>query len=83
MKLASLSSRVDAVIGVSITPGAMAFTRMPSAARSRASDCVSIFTPPLDGEPNAAPTPANEAIEPTLMITPRVRAARPGRHGSC
>ena len=52
MKLASLagSSRVDAVIGVSITPGAMAFTRMPSAARSRASDCVSIFTPPLDGE---------------------------------
>ena len=52
MKPASRSGslRVDSVIAVAITPGAIALTRMPSGASSRASAWVSDFTPPLDGE---------------------------------
>ncbi|MCY1365067.1 hypothetical protein D9M69_518990 [compost metagenome] len=43
-------SRVAAVMGVSITPGASAFTRTPAGASSCASDCVSILMAPFEGE---------------------------------
>ncbi len=45
--IASGVSRVTLVMGVAMTPGAMALTRMPSGARSWASARVSCRTAPL------------------------------------
>src|SRR5580692_5241420 len=60
-------------------PGATVLTRMPTAARSRATGRVSPTMPPLDAEYAAWPTwPSNAATDAMLTMAPRVPSASDG-----
>src|ERR1700723_767254 len=61
------SSTRPRVSSVAIQPGAMAFTRMPSAAQATASALVNCATPPLEAVyAGIAGPPKNESIDPVL-----------------
>ena len=63
---------------VSVTPGATAFTRIPSRANSRASDLTRPMTPAFAAEYTDSPVvptfPASEEV--STMLPPRLRMAR-------
>lgn len=74
--LRSGSSRSARVSGVRTHPGAMALTRIPSAAYASASDLVSCATPPLLAlYPGTRPPPWNASTDAVLTIEPLPRPA--------
>ena len=81
-RLRAASDRAGTVMGVSIQPGAIALTRMPSSAQATASDFVSCTTPPFDaayaGDSGA---PKIACIEAILMIAPLAFASA-ARHAT-
>ena len=73
------SSVIPAIIGVSTIPGAIATTRIPCWARSRAAVTVIPATPAFDAAYATCPTCAsNAAIEAVLTTTPRCPSASAG-----
>ena len=70
---------MPAIIGVSTIPGAIATTRIPCCARSRAAVTVMPATPAFDAAYATWPICAsNAAIEAVLTITPRCPSASAG-----
>lgn len=70
------SSRSDFVNSVSIHPGAIALTRIPSAAQAIASDLVNCTTPPLLAlYAGTYPLPIKLNIDATFRTQPRVSAS--------
>jgi hypothetical protein len=63
-------------MGVSIQPGAIALTRMPSSAQATASDFVSCTTPAFDAAyAGHSGAPKMACIEATLMMEPLALAS--------
>jgi hypothetical protein len=74
--LRTLSERAGTVIGVSIQPGAIALTRMPSSAQATASDFVSCTMPAFDAAyPGESGAPKIACIEAMLTMAPLAAAS--------
>ena len=69
-RLVCTSSVMPVIIGVSMIPGAIASTRIPNCASSRAAGMVSDATPPFDAAYAACPIcPSNAATDAVDTIT--------------